>query len=107
MPFFIIGGNGYGYVQCRQTYTKLNTKQKLMNIEKLKYEAQNKALHIADVSECLLVFEIDENGHQCFMRITKDVSDGKDYAGFRVINEETFYLKPEQIVFLAGWLNAR
>jgi hypothetical protein len=31
----------------------------------------------------------------------------EDYAGFRVINEETFYLEPEQIVFLAGWLNAR
>jgi site-specific DNA-methyltransferase (adenine-specific) len=32
--------------QCRQTCTKL----KLMDIEKLKLEAQNKALHIADVS---------------------------------------------------------
>ena len=42
--------NGCGYVQCRQTCTKLNTKQKLMDIEKLKYEAQNKALYIADVS---------------------------------------------------------
>ena len=44
-----ITANGYGYVQCRQTCTKLNTKQKLMDIEKLKYEAQIKALHIADV----------------------------------------------------------
>ena len=42
--------NGYGYVQCRQTCTKLNMNQKLMNIDELKYEAVNKALHIADVS---------------------------------------------------------
>ena len=42
--------NGYGYVQCRQTTTNFNMRYKLMNIEKLKYEAQRKALHIADVS---------------------------------------------------------
>ena len=70
-------------------------------------EEQRSALHIVDVSERLLVFEIDENGHQCYMRITKGNCDGEDYAGFRVINEETFYLKPEQIMFLVGWLNAR
>ena len=70
-------------------------------------DEQRSALHIADVSERLLIFEINENGHQCFIRITKGNCDGKDYAGFRVINEETFYLEPEQIVFLAGWLNAR
>ena len=45
-----ITANGYGYVQCRQTCTKLNTKYKLIDIEKLKREAQSKALHIADVS---------------------------------------------------------
>ena len=47
---FIGLANSYGYMQRRQTCTKFNTKQKLMDIEKLKYEAQNKALHIAGVS---------------------------------------------------------
>lgn len=32
-------------------------KQKLMDIEKLKLEAQNKALHIADV-RCLVLFKV-------------------------------------------------
>ena len=37
---FQVANNGCGYVQCRKICKKLNTKQKLMNIQKLKYEAQ-------------------------------------------------------------------